>query len=246
MIPLNLWYHSIDTLALAMLFCIFYIAFLLVVNAMHNVTVDDNNPSITYHPPNGWILSSVNVLDAGGHHVTAQPNATASFTFTGVAIYFYSPLWPFQVTTLVTLDSSPPVLLDLRDHTQPLDINSTESVQSSAVWSRTSLANTKHTLLVSVGPSQPLAILDTLVYTVLDIAPPSPLTPSSSTSSTSSLPSSTPSPSTADKNSANKGLAVTLGVVCTVFGLLVIAGIWWFLGRGKRLEHVDDVDGTNL
>ena len=82
----------------------------------------------------------------------------------GVAIYFYSPLWTFQVTTLVTLDSLPPVLLDLRDYTQPLDVNGPETVQSSVVWSQTDLANTQHTLLVSVGPGQTLAILDTLVY----------------------------------------------------------------------------------
>jgi hypothetical protein len=59
---------------------------------------------------------------------------------------------------------------------------------------------------------------------------------SSSTSSSSSLPSSTSAPnsSSASENSSNKGLAVTLGVVCSVFGLLVIGGIWWFIRRGRR------------
>jgi hypothetical protein len=85
----------------------------------------------------------------------------------GVAIYFYSPLWTFQVTTLVTLDDLPPVLLDFRDNTQPLDINGPETVQSSVVWSQTGLENTQHTLLVSVGPGQTLAVLDTLVYVLL-------------------------------------------------------------------------------
>jgi hypothetical protein len=68
-----------------MLFCIFYhIAFFLVVNAMHNVTVDDNDPSITYQPPSSWVVSVFDVLDAGGqHHDTSDPDATASFTFTG-------------------------------------------------------------------------------------------------------------------------------------------------------------------
>ena len=80
MIPLN-WHRR--NLA-AMLFCIFYIAFLLVVNALHNVTVDDNEPSIIYHPPDSWVVSVFDVLDAGGrHHVTSDSDATASFTFTG-------------------------------------------------------------------------------------------------------------------------------------------------------------------
>ena len=68
-----------------MLFCVFYFTFLLpvLVNAMHNVTVDDGNPSITYNPPTGWVLSGLDVLDAGGQHVTIRPGATASLTFTG-------------------------------------------------------------------------------------------------------------------------------------------------------------------
>ena len=172
-----------------MLLCIFYIAFLLVVNAMHNMTVDDNDPSINYQPPSSWVVSDSDLLDAGGqHHETTDPDATASYTFTGsfqftcietdtflsshsfaigVAIYFYSPLWPSQVTTQVALDDLPPVLLDLRDYTQPLDVNGAETVQSSVVWSQTGLTNTQHTLLVSVGSNQSLAILDTLVYVLL-------------------------------------------------------------------------------
>lgn len=67
-----------------MLFCIFYIAFSLVVNAMHNVTVDDNDPSITYQPAASWTVSVSDMLDAGGqHHVTSDSDATASFKFTG-------------------------------------------------------------------------------------------------------------------------------------------------------------------
>ena len=70
-----------------MLFCIiFYIAFkaLLLVNAMHNVTVDDNDPSIIYQPEDSWVVSTANKLDAGGrYHVTTDTDGTATFTFTG-------------------------------------------------------------------------------------------------------------------------------------------------------------------
>ena len=67
----------------------------------------------------------------------------------------------------MALDGSQPTLLDLRDYTQPLEIDGPETVQSSVVWSQTGLANTQHTLLVSVGPGETLAILDTLVYVLL-------------------------------------------------------------------------------
>ena len=69
---------------------LFYIAFLLLVNAMRNVTVDDNDPFITYQPPESWVVSVFDVLDAGGtHHVTSDPDATASFSFTGSFHYYY-------------------------------------------------------------------------------------------------------------------------------------------------------------
>ena len=73
-------------------------------------------------------------------------------------------MWTFSVTTQVGLDDLPPVLLDLRDYTQPFANNGPETAQSSVVWSETGLANTQHTLVVSVGPGETLAILDTLVY----------------------------------------------------------------------------------
>jgi hypothetical protein len=67
-----------------MLSFIFLIAFLLLVDAMHNVTVDDNHSSITYQPLDDWLVSASDVLNAGGrYHVTSDPDATASFTFTG-------------------------------------------------------------------------------------------------------------------------------------------------------------------
>jgi len=196
---------------------------------MHNVTIDDDDPAIIYQPPASWIISVFDVLDAGGqHHVTSDPDATASFTFTGIAIYFYSPLWTFSVTTQVTLDDLPPVLLDLRDYTQPLDINGPETVQSSVVWSQTGLANTRHTLLVSAGAGQTIAILDTLVYTAQDA---NNIPSLSSTSSTLPSSTSTPNPSIASEHSSRRGLSVTLAVVCTVFGILVISGIWWLIRR---------------
>lgn len=64
----------------------------------------------------------------------------------------------------MALDDLPPVLLDLRAYRRPFEDNGPEVVRSSVVWSQTGLANTQHTLLVSVGDGQTFAIMDTLVY----------------------------------------------------------------------------------
>lgn len=75
-------------------------------------------------------------------------------------------LWPYTVNTAVSLDSATPVLLDLVDHSRPsvtVTNSSTETVQSHVVWGATGLANTSHTLVISVGVGQPCAIVDTLM-----------------------------------------------------------------------------------
>ena len=72
----------------------------------------------------------------------------------------------------MALDNLTPVLLDLRDYTQPYEDNGPETVQSSVVWSQTDLANTQHTLVVSVGEGQTLAILDALMYVACLCSPP--------------------------------------------------------------------------
>ncbi|KAG5635300.1 hypothetical protein H0H81_011782 [Sphagnurus paluster] len=91
--------------------------------------------------------------------------ATATFTFLGVAIYFSSPLWPYPVTSLVSLDSGIPILLDLQDHNSTPVANGmgAATVNAKVSWGVTGLNNTNHTLVVSVGPSKPYAVLDTLI-----------------------------------------------------------------------------------
>jgi hypothetical protein len=80
----------------------------------------------------------------------------------GVAIYFMSPLWPYLVNTAITLDSGPPILVDLVDHSRPNTVEGPETVQSQVVWGASGLNNTQHTLVMSVGAGQPYAIMDTL------------------------------------------------------------------------------------
>ena len=52
--------------------------------AATNVTIVYQDPSITYSPSGAWSLSAPSKLDLGGAHmITQNPNATASFNFTG-------------------------------------------------------------------------------------------------------------------------------------------------------------------
>ena len=59
---------------------------LYVVHAQTNVTVDDSDSSIVYAPVTApsWTTPGPSPLDYGNyHHLSEDPSATATFTFTG-------------------------------------------------------------------------------------------------------------------------------------------------------------------
>ena len=88
--------------------------------------------------------------------------------FLGTAIYFMSPLWPYVVNTALSIDSGAVTLVDLTDRSRPYVSvvvgNVSETVQSRVVWGSTGLANTQHTLSISIGTGQTYAIVDGLMY----------------------------------------------------------------------------------
>ncbi|KAG5634304.1 hypothetical protein H0H81_002475 [Sphagnurus paluster] len=192
----------------------------------HNVTVNHQDPSIQYTPPASWIVSAPSTLDAAGTHMLTQdPAATATFTFTGVAVYFLSPLWPYAVNTAVSLDAAPPVLVDLVDHSRPTADGGPETVQSQVRWSAAGLANTKHTLVISVGARQSFAVVDALIYTTLD--PASSATPPTSSMATFTAPLSTPSPPSSTSTSSSSSssphiLPIILGTALGAIALLIL------------------------
>jgi hypothetical protein len=158
------------------LLSIFHIAF-----GRRNVSLDDSDDSIVYH--GNWLHTPYDRTNRGGHHmVTADDRAYATLAFngklihtafpdtefdcwiSGVAIYFYSPLWPFKVTTAISLDGDKSDLIDLRDYDVPLHQDGAETSRSEILWYADGMANTSHLLNVSVGDGEDLAILDYLVY----------------------------------------------------------------------------------
>ena len=72
-----------------------------------------------------------------------------------------SPLWPYAVSTALTLDSRPTNIIDLTDYNTPLTTGGgSETGRSVVVWSIENLSNTTHTLRISVGRGQQNAIVD--------------------------------------------------------------------------------------
>ena len=77
--------------------------------AATNVTIVYQDPSITYSPPGAWSLSAPSKLDLGGAHMMTQnPNATASFNFTGkfsFSLFLFFILLLFSCTVKTRLIS---------------------------------------------------------------------------------------------------------------------------------------------
>ncbi|KAJ7191287.1 hypothetical protein GGX14DRAFT_528874 [Mycena pura] len=136
--------------------------------ALLNVTVDDTDPSIVYK--GSWEPSRTHRsgLDYGGTHtLSSDPTANATFNFTGVAVYYLAPLWPYAVNTQLRLDRDPPVVVNLTDPNSTPEIDGSESAMSSVVWSATGLANTTHQLLLSMASTGQFIIADGLTCDIL-------------------------------------------------------------------------------
>ncbi|RDB19846.1 hypothetical protein Hypma_013130 [Hypsizygus marmoreus] len=132
--------------------------------AFHLFDIDDQNSLIIYKPAESWDRINDTFSAGGTYMTTSDPKANATFVFLGTHIYFKSPLWPHTVNTAISLDSGPPFLLDLVDHIRPESGTGDSTEGSSYRWTVIGLANTEHTLVISVGAGQRFAIVDVLTY----------------------------------------------------------------------------------
>ncbi|KAJ7073841.1 hypothetical protein C8F01DRAFT_1271752 [Mycena amicta] len=140
-----------------------------------NITVDDTDPGITYAGPGwtsyydpehfifNWYNGTLHSTCAGQ---SSSANSTATFHFTGVAIYFMA--WPcsaFSYTTII-LDGGAPVTV----YTDPGDLLGDRPV----LWSATGLSNGPHTIVNSAVNYS--GEVDAFIYTVdePDQVPPAP------------------------------------------------------------------------
>lgn len=154
---------------------------------LHNVTIDDSDPSITYD--GDWDNDSFQVspLDYGGSHtVSEDPGAMAILNFTGtqvfrpyiyivlylyspgVAVYYMSPLWPFPISVAISVDNGNSATVDLRDYSSPPSPNSSrETVQSQVVWASSSLTNDTHSVVISMADDSQFVVVDGFVYDMI-------------------------------------------------------------------------------
>ena len=73
-----------------------------------------------------------------------------------------APLWPYNVTTVVTLDGGPPQLIQMADPHNSKPDGSNPTVNTSVLWGQTGLENVQHTLVMSMAPNGTYVIVDAL------------------------------------------------------------------------------------
>ncbi|KAJ7321545.1 hypothetical protein DFH08DRAFT_1033452 [Mycena albidolilacea] len=137
--------------------------------AQRNITVDDTDPSISY-AGSGWVFNNAtdvsHAYNDTFHAACPTPGATstssATFNFTGVAIYYQVSYFCAEIEnspalsfTTLALDGGDPIAVDMR----PLFGDSDVLV----LWAKTGLSNGPHTITALVGNTS--AALDAFIYT---------------------------------------------------------------------------------
>jgi len=167
--------------------------------ALTNISVDDTSSMVGYI---GVWTSHTSSLDFGGGHVLCQTRGClATFSFTGVAVYFLSPLWPYAVSVELNLDDGAGVTIDLTDPLATPTSGGPETAPWRPVWGATGLSNSSHSLVVSMPIDGNFAVVDGFIYTVDNDTSSSEST-SSTTTTTTTPPAPTQETSTADASSS--------------------------------------------
>jgi len=205
------------------------------VHGVYNITVDNTDTSIVY--TGFWGVISLggydyggtqNLVDLGDNLDKPGADSNATFIFTGIAIYYMAPLWPYRVETVVTLDNEPPVVINMTAPGQLVPIGTTgATVVSSVLWGRTGLTNTQHKLVMSLAEGGRYIVVDALIYTAV-----APAVTTGSASRSSASASSTGSTSSTDKRiAALIAVAITMG---SLFGLTLVAIIIVLVLRARQ------------
>lgn len=78
----------------------------------------------------------------------------------GVAFYYWAPLWPYPVTTLVNVDGYSKVV-DLQDYSSPQQQCCVAESRSSQIrTSFTGLSNGVHSVVCSMAPGGQFVVVD--------------------------------------------------------------------------------------
>jgi len=140
------------------------LVFLLTIPAhcMHNISIDDTDPSITYQGIWTPDFENASSLYYGGTlAASTDPNANATLMFTGVAVYYLSSLWTFPVSVDISIDFEDSVSVNL---TVPND--STES-SSQPMWEATGLTNGTHDVVISMSEGSTSIVVDGFMWDIM-------------------------------------------------------------------------------
>lgn len=216
--------------------CLYFLSFFLYSSlswALTNITIDDTSSMINYK--GSWDNSSLHTssLDYGGSHtLSSDSSASATFTFTGVAVYYLSPLWPYWVNSTITIDGGDETTLNLTDPvastTEP---GGSESSPYGVRWSKTGLSNSSHEVVVSMASSGQWIVVDGFNYTVDNG---SETVTSSAVSSTSASASATATGTNGGGGSGTNVLGIALGASLGAVTLLTAIVIFFFCYRRRR------------
>ncbi|KAF5344278.1 hypothetical protein D9758_012345 [Tetrapyrgos nigripes] len=198
-----------------------------------NTTSQFQNITLTYKIfVVDWVKNEPNALYHGGAQSQNQDvSANAIFSFTGTAVYYYASLWPYRVTTVVSIDGEPGETIDLTDPSVPDQQSAPPTVQSSIRWRRTNLTEGNHTLTISTGS---YAIVDAITYTRDEFASPD----SNSTSQQSD-----PTPSAPANSSSTTKTGLLIGLVGGLLGFMLVVAmilVVCLYSRLRRLQKPSD------
>ncbi|KIY73926.1 hypothetical protein CYLTODRAFT_485065 [Cylindrobasidium torrendii FP15055 ss-10] len=203
------------------------------VQAYHNVTVDDSDARVIYN--GSWDQGNhQSSLDYNGSHALSyDPTASASFSFTGVAIYYLSSMWPYPVNSTVTLDGEDSVFLNLTDPGATPANGGSASAQWGPRWFKTGLSNTTHELVVTMSSKQggTWIVVDGFIYTVDD---------GNNTNGTDSSGASTSS--SGSSSIVPIAVGVAIGIVTFLASVGLAIWFWFWRKRQSRQESASRMD----
>ncbi|KAF8192121.1 hypothetical protein BJ912DRAFT_1058064 [Pholiota molesta] len=220
------------------------------------ITVDDQDPSIIYAPTlSSWGIIDGPGVDAGGTHMMSNdPNATAMLTGRFLNAHFWSPRWPYLVTTDISIDGRI-FTVNLQDPNAPEQPSGGgATVASSVAFSYFGTTTQEHMIVLSVHPGDLYVVLDQFTFDVEDnpvanITTSSPIpgstaAPSSESSTISSAPlEATNTPQSSGATSTNLGNAlkrkpatvpIIIGVIVVAFVLFLVGLIVFIVCRRRR------------
>jgi len=190
---------------------------------MRNVTIDNTNKTaIEYYPPlcngTGWERDestyAVYAVNNTYAYCSGNYNARATFTFTGVAVYYTCPLFEDPDSMMIKLDDRP---IDTISLTSP----SGDSVMSKVIWSAENLTNTQHRVELLPGQfNGAIGFVSVDAFIVTEADP----------------------PKNSKSSSSKKSKSIGIGVGVGIGSLLIIFGLFaFFFLRKKRRNQAGGV-----